>query len=97
MGKVYTSAELKSIRIAVPMVLGELRFGNITRISFGMDGDSCVECHMLGSYLCGCARLGDIHLIIIKDRVDVSSFQAQLIVQPLDRCVWQRLSISPTS
>ena len=38
LGKVYTSAELKSIRIAVPMVLGDLRFGNITRISFGMDG-----------------------------------------------------------
>ena len=43
MGKVYTSTELKSIWIAVPTVLGELRFGHITRIYFGMDdvGESC--------------------------------------------------------
>ena len=37
-----------------------------------MDGDSCVECQMVCSYLCGWARLGDIHLVTIKDRVDVS-------------------------
>jgi hypothetical protein len=44
-GKVYTSAELKSIQIAMPTVLGELRFGHITRIFFGMDGVgvSCFE------------------------------------------------------
>ena len=28
--KLYTSAELKPIRIVVPTVLGELRFGHIT-------------------------------------------------------------------
>ena len=38
MGKVYTSAESKTIRIAVPTVLDELRFGHITRIFFGMVG-----------------------------------------------------------
>ena len=45
MGKVYTSVELKTIRIAVPTVLGELRFGHITRIFIGMVGVgvSCFE------------------------------------------------------
>ena len=33
--KLHTSAELKSIRIAVPTVLGELRFGHTTSVSFG--------------------------------------------------------------
>ena len=33
--KLHTSAELKSIRIAVPTVLGELRFGHTTSISSG--------------------------------------------------------------
>ena len=33
--KLYTSAELKSIRIAVPTVLGELRFGHTTSVSSG--------------------------------------------------------------
>ena len=32
----HTSAELKPIRIAVPTVLGELRFGHITSVYFGM-------------------------------------------------------------
>ena len=32
-----------------------------------------------------------------KDRVDVSSGLTQLSYKPLDRCVWQRLSINPTS
>ena len=43
-GKVYTSAELKTIRIAVPTVLGELRFGHMTRFSWrdGV-GVSCFE------------------------------------------------------
>ena len=42
MGKVYTSAELKTIRIAVPMVLGELRFGPMTRFSWrDVVGVSC--------------------------------------------------------
>ena len=31
--KLHTSAELKSIRIAVPTVLGELRFGHRTSVS----------------------------------------------------------------
>ena len=31
--KLYTSAELKPIRIAVPTVLGELRFGHTTSTS----------------------------------------------------------------
>ena len=34
--KLHTSAELKSIRIAVPTVLGELRCGHINSVSFGM-------------------------------------------------------------
>ena len=33
--KLHTSAELKSIRIAVPTVLGELRFGHTTSVSSG--------------------------------------------------------------
>ena len=32
-----------------------------------------------------------------KDRVDVSSGLTQLSYKPLERCVWQRLSINPTS
>ena len=34
--KLHTSAELKSIRIAVPTVLGELWCGHGTSVSFGM-------------------------------------------------------------
>ena len=34
--KLHTSAELKSIRIAVPTVLGELRCGDITIVYFEM-------------------------------------------------------------
>ena len=34
--KLHTSAELKSIRIAVPTVLGELRCGHATSVSFGI-------------------------------------------------------------
>ena len=34
--KLHTSAELKSIRIVVPMVLGELQCGHATSFSFGM-------------------------------------------------------------
>ena len=33
--KLHTSAELKSIRIVVPTVLGELRFGHTTSVSSG--------------------------------------------------------------
>ena len=33
--KLHTSAELKAIRIAVPTVLGELRFGHTTSVSYG--------------------------------------------------------------
>ena len=36
MGKLHTFAELKSIRIAVPTVLGELRCGDITIVYFEM-------------------------------------------------------------
>ena len=58
----------------------------------------CVNCQKVCLYLCGWARrLGDIHLITIKDRVDVSSCLTQLSCKPLDHCVWQRLSINPTS
>ena len=39
--KLHTSAELKAIRIAVPMVLGELRCGHITSVSLGWAGVSC--------------------------------------------------------
>ena len=34
--KLHTSKELKSIRIAVPTVLSELRCGHITSVYFGM-------------------------------------------------------------
>ena len=34
--KLHTSAELKPIRIAVPTILGELRCGHITSVSFEM-------------------------------------------------------------
>ena len=53
--KLHTSAELKSIRIAVPTVLGELRCGHITSVSsgngrvgvsgFGKVSDSCAVCY----------------------------------------------------
>ena len=41
--KLHTSAELKLIRIVVPTVLGELRFGHITSVSsgYGWDGVCC--------------------------------------------------------
>ena len=41
--KLHTSAELKSIRIVVPTVLGELRCGHITSVSSGKEwvGVSC--------------------------------------------------------
>jgi len=39
----------------------------------------------------------DVRLVSFKDRVDVSSCLIQIIVQPLDPCVWQGLSINPTS
>ena len=41
--KLHTSAELKSIRIAVPTVLGELQCGHITSVSSGIGrvGMSC--------------------------------------------------------
>ena len=43
MGKVYTSAEIKTIRIAVLMVLSGLQFGHITSVSSGngWDGVCC--------------------------------------------------------
>ena len=43
--KLHTSAELKSIRIAVPTVLGELQFGHTTSVSSGNGwvGVSCFE------------------------------------------------------
>ena len=62
-----------------------------------MDGDSCVGRQMVCSYLCGWARLWDIHLVTIKDRVDVLSCLTQLSCKPLDCCMWQRLSINSTS
>ena len=53
--KLHTSAELKSIRIVVPMVLGELRFGHTTSVSsgngwvgvscFGKVFGSCAVCY----------------------------------------------------
>ena len=41
--KLHTSAELKPIRITVPTILGELRFGHITSVSSGIRwvGMSC--------------------------------------------------------
>ena len=52
---VHTSAELKSIRIAVPTVLSELRCGHITSVSsgngrvgmscFGKVASSCAMCY----------------------------------------------------
>ena len=53
--KLHTSAELKPIRIAVPTVLGELRFCHTTSVSsgngwagvscFGKVSGSCVVCY----------------------------------------------------
>ena len=53
--KLHTSAELKSILIAVPTVLGELRFGHTTSVSsgngwvgvscFGKVSGSCAVCY----------------------------------------------------
>ena len=53
--KLHTSAELESIRIAMPTVLGELRFGHTTSISsgngwvgvsyFGKVSGSCAVCY----------------------------------------------------
>ena len=55
MGKVYTSAELKTIRIVVLTVLSGLRFGHITSVSsgngwdgvcyFGKVSGSCAVCY----------------------------------------------------
>ena len=53
MGKVYNSAELKTIGIAVPTALGELRYGHITSVSsgwasvscFGIVSGSCAVCY----------------------------------------------------
>ena len=55
MGKVYTSAELKTIRIAVLTVLSGLQFGHITSVSsgngwdgvccFGKVSGSCAVCY----------------------------------------------------
>ena len=41
--KLHTSAELKAIRIAVPMVMGELLCGHITSVSSGRASVSCFE------------------------------------------------------
>ena len=53
--KLHTSAELKPIRIVMPTVLGELRFGHITSTSsgsgcagvscFGKVSGSCAVCY----------------------------------------------------
>ena len=53
--KLHTSAELKSIRIVVPTVLGELWFGHTTSVSsgngwvgvshFGKVSGSCAVCY----------------------------------------------------
>ena len=55
MGKVYTFAELKTIRIAVLTVLSGLQFGHITSVSsgngwddvccFGKVSGSCAMCY----------------------------------------------------
>ena len=51
MGKVYTSAELKTIRIVVLMVLSGLRFGHITSVSSGNGWDGvCCFGKVSGSY-----------------------------------------------
>ena len=51
MGKVYTSAELKTIRIVVLMVLSGLRFGHITSVSSGNGWDDvCCFGKVSGSY-----------------------------------------------
>jgi len=39
----------------------------------------------------------DVRLVSFKDRVDVSSCLTQFIMQPLDPCVWQGLSLNLTS
>jgi hypothetical protein len=56
----------------------------------------CVGC--LGVWLVPFwLNMEDIRFVLFKDRVNVSSCLTQFIVQPLDPCVWQGLSLSPTS
>ena len=50
--KLHTSAELKSIRIAMPTVLGELRCGHITSVS---SGNGCVGVSCFGKVSGSCA------------------------------------------
>ena len=52
MGKVCTSAELKTIRIAMPTVLGELWFGHTTSVS---SGNGCVGVSYFGKVSGSCA------------------------------------------
>ena len=42
-------------------------------------------CHLVCSCQCGRAKKGDIHLVVSKDRVGVSSHLTPLSCKPLDR------------
>ena len=42
-------------------------------------------CHLVCSCHCGRAKKGDIHLVVSKDRVGVSSHLTPLSCKPLDR------------
>ena len=81
--KLHTSAELKSIRIAVPTVLGELRCGHATSVSFGMGWrelfwEKCpavVPCAMADEESDSCLKLGSCvgqHYVLLGTRKLVS-------------------------
>ena len=43
--------------------------------------------HLVCSCQCGRAKKGDIHLVVFKDRVGVTSHLTPLSCKPLDRCM----------
>ena len=51
-----------------------------------------VICRLVCSCRCGRARKGDIHLVVSKDRVGVSSHLTPLSCKPLDRCMGNGLA-----
>ena len=65
----------------------------VLKSEFRRDGwHFCRICHLVCSCLHGRARKGDIHLVITKDRVGVSSHLTPLSCKPLDRCMGNGLA-----
>jgi hypothetical protein len=50
----------------------------------------------VSSYLCGWA-CWELSILSLRTGLRDISPDPKMIVQPLDRCMWQRLSINPTS